>query len=816
MESCKHCGDPIIHNPIVDEKNHIFCCQGCLQVNHLIGDDSDLNLYFELLDAENSSAPKVKFQQNPLLESLQNESFLKTIGSFKGNTHKVHIYSKQVHCSACSWLLEKMLNKQFDLERVRVDFVSGRMDVEYHADKVQLSEVLKYTSTLGYIFDSLKENPTHKSLAQKALLIRIAVSGSIFSNTMIFAIASYFGMFTGISDKFLNLFNWISLLLIIPCVTYCAYPFYQKAWMGLKNKVFHMDLPISIGIVVTFILSIYLIINGKHGYFDSVAGLVFFLLIGRWVVKKFERSLQLDEHWYEEIQSDRVKCLTENGIEQLEMEKLKKGDRVVVYPNEYIPIDGRLETDLTWVDKSLFSGESEPVKVQQDEMVLAGFKNLKEKVVLEVMNLDSIQRLKQMKNEFDSLVEEKVAKDLQVEKIVPYFVMGVLIIASVAFGYFYSYGLEKAMVSAASILIVSCPCALALARPISRGVCLKKLNALGFYFKDQGLLEKIMNVKTLIFDKTGTLTMTKRKISKWSWMDNSLSEGDKEFFYQKLLTLTSNSYHPVSVSIHDDVANHVNNKKEGLKSFKELVGFGLSGTFKNDQSLIICSMRSMNPALSDTIFRSCPEILNLRSVYSKKSVHDNSYDSIIFFNGKPVLKIGFVDELKEGVVTLFKKFKQQKKKVVLLSGDKEKHVKGIADKVDADAFYSEKSPEEKLAYLKKYQEEGNVLAVGDGLNDSLLVAGAEVGVVVKGGAHALANGADVLMGTPDFSKMNSLFSLCSMALKSEKVCYGVSLSYNAVAITLAFAGILNPLWAAVLMPLSSLSICLTALSIVRS
>ncbi|MGL1933570.1 MAG: heavy metal translocating P-type ATPase metal-binding domain-containing protein [Fibrobacterales bacterium] len=815
MSQCIHCHDSIIHEPIVDAVGNQFCCNGCLQVYEIIQSNDGLDFYYTLLEAEKSRAPKVIASNQSLLNTLNNSQDVSAIGIWKGAHHTISLYSNEIHCSACGWLLETVLKKEFVGIAVYVDFFRGVMELTYDSNLYSLQGVLQYCHTFGYTFNAVATDAAPQVSMSKSLLIRIAVSGAIFLNIMMFSLGIYFGMFTGIDSDWVSLFSWYSLFLSLPVVTYCSYPFYQKAWQGLRRKVLHMDLPVAIGILCTSVVSLYLTLKGEHGYYDSVSGLVFFLLIGRWVVQRFERSLVIDSRWFEGIKTDLVKKVTPNGIEDTPIEFVENGDEIVLFPDEYIPIDGTLSTPVTWLDKSLLTGESDVEKITSGSTLFAGYKNLKERIVIKVTNSESRNRIKQLKNQFDLMVEEKNRNSEQIEKIVPWFIGFVLICASLTFWVHYSEGLEFALIYSASVLVVSCPCALALAKPLNYGLALKRLSALGLYSKKHDIIDTLQKVDAVLFDKTGTLTMTEREITGWCWEDK-LSQEDKQHLYGKIAQLTEHSLHPVSVSIQKSIVDQGVMEVQSRIAVMplEIVGLGLRGEWHSESRrdvLYVCSARVLLDSFDFSYIVDSSIRNELQNIKWNNGVKESSIDSLLVYNGSVVATITFKDVIKRGVVETVEYLNRQKIETVLVSGDIQNQVDTLLDVIPFKQGYAEQTPEEKHHVLSQFQSDNSIVAIGDGFNDSLLIASADIGVVVKGGAEYLGHGADVLLISPNFDQFINLFHIPKKAGLGVKLCYALSILYNIFAISLALLGLITPLWAAILMPLSSVSIAIVAL-----
>ncbi len=782
--SCDHCKQTITHTHVQKGDYH-FCCEGCEQVFFILKNENS-ETYYQLCDLESSQPPKASISQSykDYLSEMAQEDNLKQMGNWEGCEHDVTLYSAEMHCSACSWLIEKRL-LQFDgIIFYELHFAEGSLRLKYSAEKIQLVEILQQLAKFGYAFKG--SAAAVKMGTSEGLLIRIALSAAVFANVMIFSIANYLGFYQGILLEWQSYFAYASLILNLPVVTYGAFPFYQKAWVGLKHGVLHMDLPISLGILINFSLSVYQVIEGKEGFFDGLAGIVFFLLSGRWLVKHFEHRLLPDPNWFENLfaQQIRKKKTDEEGWIWINPEKVVCGEILKVRPGEYLPVKGKLLSERGVFDPQLLTGETRLLKRQLDENLEAGLQVVEAEVVVQSEE-DWLQSdLAKLRNQWDHLQKMQSKKE-SAEKIVPYFTGSLFVIAMSFF--FTEPSLSVAFEKVGVLFILSCPCALALARPLSLGLALKKAREMGFLIRSEEVLEKLARVRRIFFDKTGTLTFSQKKLKRW--YGKGLSSIEKSI----LSGLCQGSIHPVSLSTYKEIGEQSEAK---FLEKEEKLHWGLWGR---------CQVQGQNFEVAFGRLMQRPEELRLESPPSDLEGMQNG----LWINGAFRAALAFNDEIREGVKESLQSLQQRGVVVQLLSGDEQGRVdKFLAEVESGVKGYGGLSPQEKVDILLKYQRQEQVMAVGDGLNDSLLLNNADLGMLAEGGFRALSTGVDILSIKTDWTGFENLFDLAKISKRSIRWSYTVSLIYNAIALYFAFVGHLAPLVAAIAMPISSLSVCM--------
>lgn len=809
-EACGHCRQAILHSAVRGEGGLVFCCQGCLEVNALLG-GREGGTYYALLEQVGRKAPKaaVGEEYSAFLATLDNPDVLAGIGRREPGRHAVHLESRELVCAACGWLVENLLRSTAGVLAFDVDFLRGEIFLAYDPARCSLKDILAATARFGYRFRPKPVDAPARPRPNHALLARLAVSGACFMNSMAFAAANYVGAFQDITPGWMRAFGILGYAVTLPAVAYAAFPFYAGAWRAMKAGRFSIDVTVTLGILLSFAVttaSVLGVIGGKEGnYADSLAGLVFFLLLGRWGVQRFEAGLALNGRWFDALRKGKIRVRRGAGAEAEGIDKVRAGDSVVVEAGDYLPLDGVLASESATLDTGLLTGESRPVAVRAGDPLFAGSLNLKSPIEVLVTGTGGHTRLDRLARELEELTAGRRALPDDLARIAGWFTF-VVIAAGIAAAFIHQdKGLAQAAAIAASVFIISCSCALALAGPICRGLGLKRAQALGYHFKSQATLEALSDARCVLFDKTGTLTFMRRTVSGWTWLPPFAADTERQAaVLPALRELSRHSLHPVAVSLRlalEDVAGSA----PALAGLREIPHFGLAAKApagKGFREICLCRFGAWQER--DGAFAG----LGYRLPRLPEGV---SADSCLLLDGEPAALIRFTDEIKPDVAAMVRALEDRGTAVVLLSGDSPSKVEGFAAAAGIREFHGGLSPEAKrdraLQYRKRY---GPCLAVGDGFNDSLLFGASDFALAVQGGAVDLSAGTDILASGDRPSALPRLLAISAGTRRALKACWWISGLYNVGAVAAAMAGFVTPLTAAILMPLSSLSLCLAA------
>jgi Cu2+-exporting ATPase len=534
--ACTHCSADLLGAGLASLTGsgaERFCCEGC-RVVHGILSGTEGGVYYDLMGQAGAKAPRagISADYRAFLEGLRDPETLRRIGRWEGGTHRLTLECSDLQCAACGWLMERVLGQTPGVLDYEVDFVHGEMHVRYDAGRILLPEVLEGIGRYGYAFKP-KSATAVRPVLDRAAWMRLAVAAACFMNAMAFALGPYFGMTRGMDADWTRTLGIWSFASALPAVFYSAYPFYQGAWRALRGRAFTIDVTVTIGIVLAFTVSLASAVSGDHGtghfnYSDTLAGLVFFLLLGRYAVRRFEGGLMLRSRWHEALSPDAVRVVDAVGnVQWMPLDQVAAGDLIEVDAGGYLPVDGTVESGAGEADTAFLTGEDRPRPYGAGDFLFAGYRYLgsdarggeRAPLHLRVVNPHQRTRAAGLRRSLETLAARKRTRNVRRERVALAFTLTVALAALTALVLHWSSGWQNALVSAAAVFIVSCSCALALAVPVSRGVGLLRAHRLGFHFRDQETLERLGETRAVLFDKTGTLTFTRRTLARWEWTD---------------------------------------------------------------------------------------------------------------------------------------------------------------------------------------------------------------------------------------------------------------------------------------------------------
>jgi Cu2+-exporting ATPase len=810
--ACAHCGQVLLRTAFPGPEGAFFCCEGCREVHAFLAGERWAP-YRDLMVQGGKRAPRAWVGEafRSLLASLEDPATLAGLGRWNGRRHAVTLRARDVTCAGCGFLVEALLRESPGVDAFEVDFLHGEAYLEYDAEKTTLGEVLERLARFGYRLEPIDGTGSAKPEPDRGLLYRIAVAAFCFMNSMAFSAAVYAGIGRGISASWARVFGLAGFAVALPAVLYCAQPFYQGAWRAWRAKRFNVDSTVTLGVAVAFLASAHAAWTGRGGNFsDSLSGLVFFLLAGRWAVRRFEAGLALEGRWFERLAPGHVTVRRGEGLARVPAESVREGEIVELGAGEYAPVDGSLAADEAWMDTSLLTGESRAARLRRDDPVFAGYLNLKGRAALRASGPRGQTRIAGLRRDLAALSAGRGPVPDGSGRVAMRFTLAVAACAVAAFFLHLRSGLPHALETAASVFIVSCACALALAVPINRGLGLKRARALGFHFRAQAALEALRGVRCVLFDKTGTLTFTRRSVAGWDWRGGWRGDASlQDSALRSLRAATAGSLHPVSLSIQAALEIL---PPDGLRAghARELPHFGIVARVPDpagrEQVICLCKSGAWSAAGPFA-----------EMGYAIPEGPLPSADSCLFVDGELAALIRFTEEIKPEAARLIAALEARGLGVALLSGDNPDKVRDFAGACGIREWRASLSPEAKRAAAEEYRRRyGRLLAVGDGFNDSLLFGSSDLAMAVAGGAADRLEGVDVLASGDRPMALASLFALADGVSRGVRLGYWASGVYNAGAIAAALAGWVTPLFAAVLMPISGLSLCLLAwLSIPR-
>lgn len=770
-ENCFHCGQGIEKERIsFDEK--IFCCNGCKSVYEILN-ANNLSNFYELNKRAGIRPGEDQSGQFDYLDTP--EIFEKVTDFSEGNTSLVTFKIPVIHCSSCIWLLESLHTLNPDIKYSQVNFTRKTLQVSFNHNDFKLSELAYFLTNLGYkpviSLETADKNIEH---LDKSLLVKFAIAAFAFGNGMFLAFPEYIGGEDYWMDHYKGLFRALMCFLAIPVVTYSASDYYKSAWYGLKNGIVNIDVPIVLGIIVLFGRSLYEVAtNYGPGYFDTLCGLLFFMLLGKIFQKRTYSALSYDRDYKSFYPIAVTKVDFEGKQDNILLSEIKIGDRILVRNQEIIPVDAILINGEGNIDNSFITGESATISKQPGDKIFAGGKQIGSSLELEVIKNVDQSYLTQLWNK-EAFKKHETGLDTLTNSVSKYFTFIILGIALVAGAYWYFIDLNKMFQVISAILIIACPCALALSAPFTFGHIMRILGRNKFYVKDTITIEKIAKLDTVVFDKTGTITHRKKS--------NIRYEGSeiKDFDLLNIKTLLKNSNHPLSKSLYDFI--EANDDYYLVENFREISGKGY-------EAIVRGSVYKIGSAKYND-----QESKNLETaVYISK-------------NGEFLGKFIFKNEYRENLKNLFRKLTGYK--VFILSGDnssEEDQLKELIPQYSGMAF--NQNPEDKLNYIRELQEKGlKVAMLGDGLNDAGALKQSNVGIAIADDTNSFTPSSDVIMDGEKVVTLDRYLNVCKGSIKIVKMTFIISFLYNIVGLSYAVTGHMHPLFAALIMPASSITV----------
>lgn len=785
--ACAHCQLPVPESLLEPGEAHQFCCHGCKTVYAMIHAEG-LEAYYDLRGEEDALPVK---NVAGSYEELDDPTFTARYCSARPDgLVTTELYLEGVHCSACLWLVEKSLSQMEGVAEARLNFAQARLKVMWRPDAVPLSAIASRLASLGY--------PAHparygtKDVTQeeeRKLLIRLGVAGAVAGNVMLMAFALYGGWLSGMEEEYRTLFRWGSLLACLPAALYSGWPFYRSAFHGLRNKVLHMDLPISLGIGAGFLHGLVNTITGRGEiYFDSVSALIFLLLVGRLLQLRQQRRASESTELLYALTPSSARRLGEDGeARRVPLEAIQVGDRLEVQAGEMVPTDGVVESGASAVDLSLLSGEAMPVEVRKEDQVWGGTTNLQDTLVMRVTHAIRDARVGRIAEMVVDAAQSRAPVVQLADKVAGWFVGIVLVLSVVTFVAWRILDPAVAIDHAVALLIVSCPCALGLATPLAITAAIGKAARRGILAKSGAALEALGQLKKgiLFFDKTGTLTHGRMEV---------VALVGPDWVKPLIAAAEAGVTHPVGRALR-----------------KACLDSGEAPTA--DEVELVHGGGLVAEVGGHTLHIGSPRFVRAHSLHDRgfaAQVEAWSQDALtpvwVAVDGRVVAAAGLSDRLRSEARASVEALARQGFEVHILSGDHPSVVSAVgrALGLPEEHCHGGQSPEDKLARVKAAAAEGQVVMVGDGVNDAAALAAATVGVAVHGGAETCFAAADVFLQKPGVDTLSDLVEGARRTTRTIRNNIIFSLAYNVLGASLAMTGLLNPLVAAILMPVSSL------------
>jgi Cu2+-exporting ATPase len=770
MKNCLHCGTEFSFDAD-------FCCRGCENAFEVVK-SLGLTKFYEhrkTLDAEN-------------IEKAQSVALSFDFSNFiteENSCFSLEVFTGGVSCSSCVWLIENALSKQPEITYARLNLTTKKLKFIWSGEKNLGNKFANLIMQMGYTlkpFDTEKLSEEFES-EKNQLIKKIVVSGFALVAVMMFADGLWVESRTKMGATNQDMLHWILILIGVPAIIYSGSFFFISALKGLKSGHTNMDVPISSSLIAIVFLSFYQTIKGsEYIYLDSAIMLTFSLLVGRFFDYKVRIMAKSGALEITEMLSGFANVITENGNKIISIKELKQGDKVLVATGEKIPSDAIINKGESEFDTSVITGETTPKTFKIGDNIFAGSINLGQNVEIIITKesknseaskiLELLENAEKIKHGYSLLAEKATKLYIPIVYTASFFTF-------LLWYFFYSKGLEVAIINSASVLVITCPCALGLAIPVVNVIAFSKMYKNNLLLKNGETLENISNIDTVIFDKTGTLTegnFTIKNLSEFSEDELKLAA-----------SIATHSKHPIAQAI----ANAY--QKTLYKNIKcqEIKAHGILGVI-NEQNIMLGK-----PSW-------CEEVYN-----------KNTNDNVVCFKTPNFTKFFILeDKIREDAKKVIEKIKHLKITPIILSGDTEVNVKKIAKYLDVEKYQHSLLPEQKYQFISNLKNSGKkVLMVGDGLNDAPAIALADVSIAPSTALGITQNYADLIFkGT----KLEPVYSSIIIGRKSVNLIKQniiLSFIYNFIAIPYAAFGFLTPIWAAISMSLSSIFVILNSIRI---
>ena len=773
-ENCFHCGTEIIKKEeiVFDEKK--FCCNGCKTVYEIFS-QNDLSCYYDFQASPGATPQDIQGKY----DFLENEEIVSKLLEFQERTtHIVSLYIPHIHCSSCIWILENLQRLQPGINASQVNFGEKKVRVTYNPEQTTLKEIVYLLSSIGYEpYISLENFDEGKKQIDRSLIYKIGVAFFCFGNIMLLSFPEYFEVEEYWIDQYRGFFRWLIFGLSLPTFFYSASGYYVSAWKSIKSGLLNIDIPIALGIVVMFIRStVDIIFDYGQGFFDSMAGLIFFMLLGKLFQKKTYDFLSFERDYKSYFPIAITKVLPNGEEESVQVYDIQKGDRLLIRNQELIPVDGILISEKASIDYSFVTGEAVPIEKKSGDKVFAGGKQMGKVIEMEVLFSVSNSYLTQLwsNDVFQKRVEQQ-HKNIT-DRISRYFTPTLLALSIVSFIYWLFIDVTTAFNVFTAILIVACPCALALTAPFTLGNVLRILGNRKLYLKNALVVEQLAKVDTIVFDKTGTITTNKKTDITYEGTALNASE------LKLLKNVLRGSNHPLSRRLYDFIPNQ---DKIEVTTFEEIIGKGIFAEIDGNK-IKLGSSQFLKTMTENT--------------HKKTKVHVEINDE---YKGSYV----FNNQYRKGLEQLFENLAKHYN-LVVLSGDNDGEQK-ILEKMlpKKTILVFNQKPEQKLQYIEQLQKEGkNVMMIGDGLNDAGALAQSNLGLSISENVNVFSPACDGILDASQFDKISFFMRYSKNAMKTIYMSFGLSLLYNVVGLSYAIAGELDPIVAAIIMPLSTITI----------
>jgi len=780
---CYHCDLPVavpnLFTASINGELRQFCCAGCEGIATLISGQG-LSEFYRKRTASAETAPDVTSE----LDIFDDPQIQKQFVYQKGSLLHADLLVQGVTCTACVWLIEKVLGGLNGVEQVSIHSATHRLQLVFDPTVSRLSQILSHLLQFGYQAKPWRVSDIQQSYQQekRTALKRLGLAGIGMMQVGMVAIAVYAGDFQGIDEPTRQLLNWVKAIMATPVVFYSAVPFFISAWRALKARHLNMDVPVAMAIGGAYLASAWATLTASgEVYFDAVMMFTFFLLVGRYFEHQSRHKNLLDQWRYRAAIPNLAWRKNGNRFAQVPVDLITAGDKIRVLMGDQVPVDAKLLSASAHIDESIFSGESVPIRKRRGEPTYAGSTNLGDPIEMTATSGASDSCLARTNRAADEAEGSKPAWVSTADRVASYFVFAVILVSVATFAGWYLVAPERAFWVALSVLVATCPCALSLATPTVLAASIKHARSLGLLVRRSESLAKLPSITEVVFDKTGTLTngrFTVQAITCES--DYCVDE-----LASIILSLEQDSRHPIGQSLRAAFSQY---QPVPVASAREHIGMGVEAVYQGS---------------------------TWRLGRAKWALDSDELAGLVLSRDyKLVAAIQLSDELRLDAIETIAELKHRGIKVTVLSGDQQSVVDEVAQQLDIISALGNQTPDDKRQYIVRRQELGErVMMVGDGLNDIEVLAQADASVVVGEGIDLVVDRGDVLILNHRLAQLSKLFKLGARTRAVERQNIAWALSYNSLILPAAALGYVAPWAAAIGMSLSSILVVANALRV---
>ena len=801
-ESCFHCGlplDPNFRESIpVSGRARSFCCHGCLAVARSIV-DAGLEEYYEhrrekavTADVVPEIVRKLGFYDHPSVQ----KSFVRATK----DTREASLLLENIRCAACLWLNERVLRGLDGVIEVDLDYASHHARVRWDPARIKLSEILESILSIGYVahpYDATRREELNR-IQEKRSIERLIFAGVIGMMVMNFAIAGYvmgLGDETGELSLWVRIGRWTSLFATTTLLAYPGQEFFIGAWRDLRNRRLGMDVPIVLGLSFAYLGSLHTTWSQSgEVYYDSIAMFVFLVLLARRIELRgrVRAADALDR--VGKILPRLATRLDADGEQEVLVTDLAPGDRVRVHPGEIVPADGRLIDGRSTFDESLLTGEPLPVARQPGDMLIGGTCNVDQTVILEVEKDTGDSTVAEIHRLLMRGMREAPRYAVLAQRAAAWFVAVVLLIAAVTATTWLLIDPALALPNTVAVLIVTCPCAFALATPVAAAIGVGRLADAGMLTVRSDAIEHLALCDTFAFDKTGTLTLGELRVEQIATFGNL----DAAQAVSLAAALEAHSEHPIGKALR---AQHQGPVRE-VSDHLNRVGEGIQGTIDDTIWRIGKPAFALPAASLPRLQADHPTLMS--SAYVVVALCDMDGNGALF---------ALSDQMRPGVQELLATLRDRGvRHIALLSGDSQESVQQFAQNLDFDEALGDQKPSDKLTWIRRRQGDGaRVAMAGDGINDAPTLAAADVSVSFAHATELAQVSSGLLVLGNDLGVIGEMRVLAEKTRRIMRQNLGWAAAYNFLAVPAAALGMIAPWGAAIGMSLSSLLVVLNAL-----